>query len=379
MVDADRSEHDLDALDRTISEAVGRSGSEPATSASSPSIATIVQLLTDLHRVTPDPAFIAHLDQEFLMHALTTSAVANHQSTSRLVQAGQPPRMDRPALRSFAFPRPHRFGPILPLAALLVVIVGGLAASALTGRFGLHDQRDNPAITAPGYAATDDTLLTFTIPAEAVSTGDKATIGLVIFTIPARSRSTWQPYCCPGSLMEYVVSGTYTVRADAPIQVLRGDGSIEDILAGTEVVLEPGDGLLSRNETVVESANTGSVPVELLSWVLIEDDGTFRGHQLVGWLDGEGDIKSASALSVTATTVELRRVSVRDGDVLEPPQNELQLITEQEVDAYLSQSTTDGSLTVVGESPDTDYSIYVLTLTQPGMGQSTPTSGTPMP
>jgi hypothetical protein len=137
-----------------------------------------------------------------------------------------------------------------------------------------------PAIYAPATpspeATPDDTVLHLTLPATALPTGDTLGAGLAVFTIAPGTRSSWDQTCCPGVLVEHVVAGQYSVRAEAAITIVRADQTVEAIPARTEVVLNPGDSLISRDEVAVEAANTGTEPVTLLSWLLIQGDGTFE-------------------------------------------------------------------------------------------------------
>ena len=107
----------------------------------------------------------------------------------------------------------------------------------------------------------EETLAEITLPAEAVP----ATIysGQNHYTIPPGSSGRWEPSsfsptCCTGPRLNYVLEGTYTVRGDGPMQVLRsGAAQWEDVPAGTEICWSP-EMPCSRGWT---TASTRSTPV----------------------------------------------------------------------------------------------------------------------
>ena len=132
-----------------------------------------------------------------------------------------------------------------------------------------------PASPAAG-PATGAPLVEITLPA----VGMPATIfgALTHFTIPPGSSGRYEPTrfsdtCCTGFRLSYVLEGTYTVRGDGPMQVMRnGTDTWKEMWVGTEIVVTPGDALLSRMEDSFDATNAGSTPVELLDGELFEGD-----------------------------------------------------------------------------------------------------------
>ena len=114
-------------------------------------------------------------------------------------------------------------------------------------------------------------------------------------------------------MVEYVIEGSYSVRAEAPITVVRANGAKEAIPAGTEVTLAPGDALISRNETVVEAWNSGTVPTVLLNWMFINGA---SGHFVPGWIHGIADVEERVTLPRVPATVTLLRVTMPNGGEL---------------------------------------------------------------
>ena len=122
----------------------------------------------------------------------------------------------------------------------------------------------------------EETLLEITLPADAMP--DTIYSGQNHYTIPPGSSGRWEPTrfsatCCTGSRLNYVIEGTYTVRGEGPMQVLHSAAERwEDVPAGTEIVLESGDALLSWMDDSFDAVNSSSAPVELLDGVLFDGE-----------------------------------------------------------------------------------------------------------
>jgi len=235
---------------------------------------------------------------------------------------------------------------------------------------------------APGVVA-EETLLEVALPAEALPHGDAVGGGLVHFTIAAGSRATREPYCCPGLLVEYVLSDAYTVRAEAAIRVVRADGAVEEVPAGTEVVLGPGDGPVSGHESAVEMANTGDAPVELLSWILIDDsEGEFGGYDLAGWEVQSFDVQGPLTVPPGPATLRLRRVELAGDADFPVPAVGSQFVVLSSEHAAGTPAPRD-----VGRLEDGTFRnfgrgaviVHVLNLEPAGGAAGTPVAGSPTP
>jgi hypothetical protein len=218
----------------------------------------------------------------------------------------------------------------------------------------------------------DETVLTLTISAAGLPHGDDVQTGLAHYTIPPGTRSTWSTTCCNGPMAEYVISGAYTVRFQAQIQVYRAGGTIEEIAADTEVTLGPGDALLSRQETPFEAANTGATPVELLDWGLVDNGNSAGPHQLPGWTTHNGDLQTGTILAPATVDLRLRRLTLAPDRDLPITGSVATLVVTTDPNGSLGRNS-DGSARNVGADPIT---IYYLTLDQP---TGTPVGGTPAP
>jgi hypothetical protein len=337
---------------------------------------------------TADPAFGARLWAE-LMHAHgIADNLRQHPmpDSAALGQAAAPHR--RPATTPFGAPPTRRrwgFAQFATAAVLLLIL--GLVYWAL----GPGRADDGPRDTIPGAAptepsvptaATEGPVLKITLPAAALPRGDGVSSGLAHFIIPPGTGSTWEPNCCPGPLVEYVLRGTYSVRAEAAIQIVRADGTVEEVPAGTGVTLGPGDGLISRNETVVEAANVGATPVELLGWVLVEEGG-FQGHSLPGWVMGGADVQGPLAVPAGPAELRLRRVELAPGAAITPPPGSLSFVVVLPQNAagtpvptfYGRQ--TDGTLR--NPSSQNAITVYVLTMEPVGGEAGSPVAVSPTP
>ena len=185
------------------------------------------------------------------------------------------PLPPRTSSRLWGWPKTH-----LATAALIVFTLTFAYLAFGPPRFGRQDNLlagiavvSTPA-TPTAATTAEETLLEIALPAGAVP----ATIysGQNHYTIPPGSRGRWEPTsfsatCCTGPRLNYVLEGTYTVRSEGPVQVLRNDTERwEDVPAGTEIVLEPGDALLSWMNDSFDAVNASSDPVELLDGILFD-------------------------------------------------------------------------------------------------------------
>lgn len=161
---------------------------------------------------------------------------------------------------------------------VLVLVVSLFAAGPLRpGRgpaepAGLPAVIEAPATPSPG-AATEETLVEAMIPAELFPEGEHITSEAAHLTMPPGSSGAWkgsERVDWPGLRVQHVLSGAITIRSEADAQVLRAGGgsAMEDVPGGTEIVLEPGDTWLARNETPYEVDNPAEAPAVFLLWVL---------------------------------------------------------------------------------------------------------------
>jgi hypothetical protein len=257
-------------------------------------------------------------------------------------------------------------------AAALLLITLGIGYIAFDP-FGSGDDRPSsipaavPTAPTPTPApVTEETLFEFTVPVEALPKGDGGTGGFTHFTIPPGVRSAWEPYCCKGLIFEYIISGSFTILAEEPIHIMRREGAVEEIPAGVEATLGPGDTLMTGNEVAFEAANIGAIPVELLNWALLEP-GDFGGRALPGWINRSADVQGDFHEYAGPVTYQLRQFTLVPDATMLLPEADLRFVSVARLNVqgtpavgYMAQAD-DGSIQNTGA---VSQAVYVLTLNE---------------
>jgi hypothetical protein len=225
----------------------------------------------------------------------------------------------------------------------------------------------------------EETLYTITLPPDALPAWDRVTISLTHFTIPPDTESAWEASsgaCCPGPKLKVIVAGTLTVASEGPLQVVRAEklDTIETVPANTEVVLTAGDTVITRNEQGDRWVNAGPEPVELLSTPVLS--GMVPGPPVPrNWIMGSYDVREGLSLPARAYTLQLQRMTMTTGDVLQPPAEGFLFVQtlDGDVPIYLGRAST-GAIRLIG-APDTTVTMYVLTVEPAEAGAGTPIAG----
>lgn len=300
-------------------------------------------------------------------------------------------------------PTPHRSGRIpgalglLATAALvLLTLVAGYAASR--GFRPAPDLEQTERVPAPIAPLTATELFDASFPTGALPPWDAAWSAFDHDTLPpdnpadqalpelellAPGRSDASPpraFRYPSLRLEYVLEGSYVVRADGPLQLARaGSGTLADVPPGTEVVLSPGDATVAPPTTATEYANPGSTPAELLMWTAWAQDG-LGGDLLPGWTIRDYEVLDGVALPTGPSRLRLRRVEVPPDGVIPAAPAGIQLSVSvprnaagERVSPEMLHTQGDGSVRNVGRHALT---AYVVTL-EPVGGAAAP--GTPGP
>jgi len=272
----------------------------------------------------------------------------------------------------------------LATAALLLLTLGLVYRALNPGRpsngqpVPFPDLVARSATPAPGGTA-EEALVTITLPAAAVPRGEGIGGGLNHDTLFPGTQSTWTSLpdaCCPELRLEYVLEGTYTVRAEGTVQILRSGsgGAPETVPARTEVILGPGDALVSSTETAFDGANTGTTPTELLFWILT-DANYPTGPIPAGWIAHNTDVQDQLAVPAGPATLRLRRVELAPDATLPTPPGALLFAVMLPGTPQVGR-LPDGS--VINVNRET-VEVYVVTLEPAGPGDGTPLAGTPAP
>jgi hypothetical protein len=266
-----------------------------------------------------DASFVNRLWDELVHAQVAPGDAFGGESTDAMA-----PRFMRPADTMLR----HRWLAAIA-AALLIILIGGIASYYVFDRHEDKRYTTGPAINAPATPSptvqlTPATLLDVVLPAEILPTGDGRLSGLVYIYVEGGATGTWLNSCCPGPMIEHVVAGEIAFTSKAATQVVRADGSIENIAAGTEVALQPGDTLVTRNEFEFRASNIGTQPVQMVEWVYVSDPmAYFAGHQLEGW-GGLGGLDATQTLPTfpSSIRVTLNRLVLEPGDGKPPFQTD---------------------------------------------------------
>jgi hypothetical protein len=369
------------ALDRHWDEIVrgepAGSPEHPLDPALDPGLAATVRRVHELDEAPPaDPAFAARLWED-LMHA------------QGAVPAPRPrPFRDRPpAAAPAAPPHPGRRALAWFATAALVLLTLGAAYLAL-GPGRPTPERANqlpaivtspvpsPATPAPDGASADEALLAVELPADALPRTDQVSAGLSVVELPPGHEAAWSASAAaayPGLRVEYLLEGTYAVRPETAVRVVRADGADEAVPGGAEVLLAPGDALVSRADAAFAETNPGPAPAVLLSWVLL--DGAQRAAPGPGIrMESPLAVYDRAAAPAGPAALRLRRVELAPDAVLPAPAGAFQIAATERGAPSVGRES-DGAVSNPGGETAT---VYVLTLepAAPGDGAA---AGSPAP
>jgi hypothetical protein len=182
--------------------------------------------------------------------------------------------------------------------------------------------------------------------------------------------------CCSGLTVDHVLTGEVTLRSDGPVRVMRATahgtpGPVEEVPAGTAVMLRPGDSVLSRAEIPSMYVNAGSEPVDLASGALVHG---FSTAQPTGYLVNNDASASVDASLVSGpVTFVLEQATLPPEAVLPaPPPGATRGIVPWPHIALLMQDS-DGAVTNLEHAPVVIYVLTVVpTSTDEGIVTSTP-------
>jgi hypothetical protein len=154
--------------------------------------------------------------------------------------------------------------------------------SSVLGGFvpGVVAQEGTPL--AADATVTDETVFSWTVPADMLPPGDVEAV-FYRLTLPAGTSLPLLagPFCgCPGETIatgvgiEVVEDGTYALRLDASVTVIRA-GAEDEIAAGTEVTLGPGDVARFPDYAAPgEIRNGGTDAVSVLGLAILSQEAT---------------------------------------------------------------------------------------------------------
>jgi hypothetical protein len=341
---------------------------------------------------TADPAFGSRLWEDLMRaHGVVGELhpISDAAASGRAV--GSP---GRSVPLPFGVPRTRRrwgFAQLAAAAVLLLIL--GLVYLAL----GPGRADDGPPDTIPGavvsatpapptatpdLAVTEETLLEVEIPAAVLPPG-VAGAAFDYNTLAPGLQTTWTVR--QNVHLRYVLSGILTVRSDNSVRVWRGGNRVwEEVAAGTEVELAPGDAVLLLDAATVEFANLGTVPVEIVGMILAEGTGSANPTP-PQWVTGAYDLSGAGGVSLPGgpALLRLRRFTLAaDATSPAPPAALLHL----GVAGPANPAGTPTPAWVV-KQPDGSFDnffggeavVYVVTLEATGATAGSPAAGSPTP
>ena len=276
---------------------------------------------------------------------------------------------------SLARPHPVIGGPWIPwrrlsalsAAALLLAIVGAVIVVAILASGDPDRAADMPPIMAPASpspAATpeDAILLEIDIPAAAIPVSDGYIAALSFDVVPAGNSNDFGLSCCDGPLVQHLVSGTLTFTVSAPVEVIRADGTTEQVAADTPTTLVAGETLLTRNEHGVTTTNPGPEPAEVLDWLLLDDPNEyFAGRQEEGWEGRDLEATSDVPPITGSVALTLRREVLVPGDIVPVLAGNLSLAVTADPEVDVFKRFGDGGIYPI-DSHGNPTVIYVFTM-----------------
>ena len=158
-------------------------------------------------------------------------------------------------------------------AALMIAFAGGFIADRLIGGNDSEPSRGGPAILAPASpspeAIVDELLVEILVPANLLPIGEPALAGTALVIVPVGTfqQSPDEAAKNPGVQASYILEGTASVVSDELMHLINSGstGTVEEIEAATQVVLEPGDTLITRKSPGEVWTNQGPAEVRLIS------------------------------------------------------------------------------------------------------------------
>ena len=232
--------------------------------------------------------------------------------------------------------------------------------------------------TSASNNPTEQTLLDVVLPDEQLRTPGRFNSIMGYYSVPADSQDSWSgpTDTAPEPLVWYVLSGSYSVRADQELQIARAgeSGKTNVVAAGTESNLGPGDALVRPTHAGMELSNDGNEPVILVVWTL--GDINVQGPSLPPSWDSlpcyPGETSGTAPTG--SARLKLRLVTLAPDSTLSAPQGAFvqQTLDLTQIAPNLGQKS-DYSLINQGNEPAT---LYVVSLEPASLDETPPGSST---
>jgi hypothetical protein len=330
-------------------------------------VATIDRISEIGETPVPDRTFVDHLE-DTLMNAVATAPPLRRLTPIPDNHLALP----LPIRPTVPFARPHHWAPILISAALLLLTIGIAFGPLRPGNDGTGRGPAIPAAVVQASpspeAVSDETLVEVPVPADLLLPADPVVAGINLVTVPVGTfqQPADEAATNPGIQALYILAGTARVVSDELMHLIAtgGTGTMEEIKAGTTVVLEPGDTLVTRKAPSEMWTNEGPAEVELISLEV------FRGPWWsstfpLGWVVTEYDVDDSFEQwpGDRPTILRLRHVTAPPESVISLPAGALGQFAVHESDETGSSigRRTDGSVRFVGGG-DKPMTAYIMTV-----------------
>ena len=252
-----------------------------------PSIgATVERFFAADDAPSPPPGLANHLWQELMDHTASVEFVPYFPALQSERNSRDPLRLQHIAPPNHG---PSALAYLATAALLLLTLAVGFAAVWPGLQMKEGDPVHRPALiraleAVPGDVG-EDLLVQTSFAVEELPAGAVETIFYRVTLPPGTALpSLMGPYCVQrpelftsGVGAEVVQSGTYALRLDAPIRIRR-DGSsrpVEEIPAGVEVTLDPGDTAIYPDySTLGTIRNAGTEPLVVVGVAIVDAEGS---------------------------------------------------------------------------------------------------------
>lgn len=315
----------------------------------------------------PSPAFVFRLKED-LMPPTTAPLLRPRPIDRTVVPNGAMPRAR--TTRTPGIPDLRTSRPAPTAVAALILVAVGLGYLALT-----WDQ-DNPSrlggIPAPivddgaplPEGVTDaETLVEVVMPTGVIPSGTRTDLALMFDSIPSgtvRKAGLDMTGCCAGLNVNLILTGTATVRADGPMQLIPKGGSFEPVMItpGSDAVVGPGDALVYRQETEWEWIVAESGPMSILWGVAY--GGIFSPSVNMGFGHPEdSDALPNAPVPAGGYPIRVWRATLEPGATLLPePGASLLMVADPAADARIGELLGD-ALKNLGPEP---VSVYLMSV-----------------
>ena len=315
----------------------------------------------------PTPAFVARLQGD-LMSTTTAPLPLPRPIKRTVVPNGAMPRAR--TTRTPGIPDLRRSRPAPAAVAALILVAMGLGYLAQAWDHGNPSRLGGiPAPVVDDGAPLPDgvtdaeTLVEVVMPTGIIPPGTRTDLALMFDSIPSgtvRKAGLDQTGCCAGLNVNLILTGTATVRAEGPMQLIPKGGNLEPVMItpGSDVVVGPGDALVYRQETTWEWIVSESGPMSILWGVAY--GGIFSPYVNMGFGHPE-DFDALPNAPVPADGYPIRvwRATLEPGATLLPePGASLLMVADPATDARIGELLGDAQKNL-GPEP---VSVYLMSV-----------------